>query len=446
MISRLHKFFLLSFITSQTVASCASLTSEMVDITPTSVSLDTPVPLVVSTSTATSSATSPPPIVMPKVKTQCIDSQQENVALDLEGIIVLEKTAHQLNSPLGFDLFDANTKRIIGTNDKGIVTIVSPNKKYVAYTYDTWDSHFIQIMDSDGKIVADFADFTAYSNGVFEAYFNWQSTRQIRIIEENGGFNIYPYLFNPFTQERTSLETDWNGYYQPDIPDPSKVADWKFDSKATSLGYVYGANILYDPTLTRVLYPQDDGVVSLVDTQSETELARANLTDWGRLPSWSPDGEYLAIVNHKGNSDEFYLINRNGSEFERISDFSNEFDFTSILDYTWSPDSSQIAFWLELDQNDVEDGPQSELAILDILTRQATRLCIQGISNNAYEPWAMNHPEPIWSPDGEYIIITQWDDPAAPQNYSVLVIDSLTGAMEKISDNTAPIGWMVNEP
>jgi Tol biopolymer transport system component len=56
----------------------------------------------------------------------------------------------------------------------------------------------------------------------------------------------------------------------------------------------------------------------------------------------------------------------------------------------------------------------------------------------------MNHPEPIWSPDGRYIMFTQWDDPAAPKKYNVLVVDTETGAVEKISENTAPIGWMVN--
>ena len=94
----------------------------------------------------------------------------------------------------------------------------------------------------------------------------------------------------------------------------------------------------------------------------------------------------------------------------------------------------------------MEDGPQSELEILDIPTHQVTRLCIQGISNNAYEPWAMNHPEPIWSPDGKYIMITQWDDPDDRRDYYVLVVDPITGSVEKLSKNTAPIGWMVNEP
>ena len=53
---------------------------------------------------------------------------------------------------------------------------------------------------------------------------------------------------------------------------------------------------------------------------------------------------------------------------------------------------------------------------------------------------------PGWSPDSRYIMITQWDDPVSPKKYSVLVIDPVTGAVETISENTAPIGWMSEEP
>ncbi len=105
-----------------------------------------------------------------------------------------------------------------------------------------------------------------------------------------------------------------------------------------------------------------------------------------------------------------------------------------------------FAFWLNLCPGDLKDGVESELAILDVPSGQVTRLCIQGISTNAYELWTMNYPEPVWSPDGRYIVITQWDDPISPKKYYVLVIDIQTGIIKKISENTAPIGLMINEP
>ena len=223
-----------------------------------------------------------------------------------------------------------------------------------------------------------------------------------------------------------------------------QLIEWKFDEK--SKYNPYGANILYDPTLTRVVYPKDNGVVSLVDAETETELASVRLTDWGRIPSWSPDGEFLTILNREGNTNELYLVSRDGCEFQPITNFAKELGVATITDYTWSPDSTQIAFWLKEEQGELADGEQSELAVIDLSTRQVTRLCIQGISTNAQKPWAMLHPEPVWSPDGKYIMFTQWDDANNPRNFYVLVVDPITGELENISQNTAPIGWVVKGP
>jgi Tol biopolymer transport system component len=148
-------------------------------------------------------------------------------------------------------------------------------------------------------------------------------------------------------------------------------------------------------------------------------------------------------VNRTGTVEDFYLVSRDGKEFQRITDFASEFNFVSIPEYTWSLDNQRIAFWLKLKDDGQQAGAQSELAILDIPTRQVTRLCIQGISSITYESIVMDHPEPIWSPDGRYLMITQWDNPTSPKKYYVLVVDTETGSIEKISENTAPVGWMV---
>jgi Tol biopolymer transport system component len=253
-------------------------------------------------------------------------------------------------------------------------------------------------------------------------------------------------LLNPFTQESASLRTNWDGMYVPKNPSGDKLVDWQFDQHATSISTVYGANILYDPSLTRALFPKEDGVISLVDAESETELVSAQLEDWGKLPSWSPDGQYLSILGQEGNADEFYLISRDGNEFQRITNFSEELDFAFVSASAWSPDSKQIAFWLNTVPGELQDGAQSELAIIDISNRQVTRYCVQGISNYAYEQlWMMRHPEPIWSPGGRYILFTQWHDPKSPKNYDVLVFDPQTGGIRKVSENTSPVGWMSNE-
>jgi hypothetical protein len=376
------------------------------------------------------------------MKTQCVDNAQKSQSLDLPGVIAIEKKNHQLDYHPGFSLMNADSHHIFYTDNLGVVTKISPDEKYIAYSTPIAEKIYIRVLDNNGKLVE---EFHPYYDGLIEDYFSWQNEKQLRIVTSNLN-QVYARLVDPFTQEGTLLKTDWEGAYRPANSYPDLVADWKFDRENTEIGNVYGANVHYDPTLSHILYPKDGGDVALVDVQSGKELAQANFANWGSLPSWSPDGKNLTIINREGAVDNFYLVSRDGERFQRITDFANEFDYVSIPEYTWSPDGQRIAFWLKLEDEGQKDGTQSELAILDIPTRQVTRLCIPGISNFAYEPLSMNHPEPIWSPDGRYIMFTQWDDPAAPKKYSVLVVDTETGAVEKISENTAPIGWMVNEP
>lgn len=436
------------------ISSCAVNSGSIATGTPaasndgliTSSPVNTPVP-------TPTSETMPAPTAepLPAVKIQCANDASGS-RLDLQDVIVLKRPDAKIDFQaadesgqwpdlhVGFFFFDISRRQIIQSINDGRMEQVSPDGIFLAYVYydASGDEKFLGILDANGKVVA---DFLLFIDGSWQSYYNWQNSEKIRLV---AAYNtVETRLLDPITKLHSPLKNDWDDAYSPANPYQDKVADWKFDRMATKTFDVYGANILYDPTLTRVVYPKDDGVVSLVDVETETELASARFTDWGRIPSWSPNGEYLTILNREGNVDEFYLVSRNGGEFQRITNFAKELGFATITDYTWSPDSARIGFWLNMEQDEVADGEQSELAIIDISTRQVTRLCIQGISTNAYDPWAMRHPEPVWSLDGKYIMFTQWDDANNPRNYFVLVVDPITGEWENISQNTAPIGWMV---
>jgi hypothetical protein len=384
----------------------------------------------------------PTPIQLPPIKTQCVDSSKNSQELNLRGVVALNKAAKPDSPNYGFYLLNLKNGNTIKDVNEGLWTQVSPDRKFLAYENLGEDADFLRLLNSNGEMTN---EVKLSFDGKIVSYFNWQNSEQLRILHESIGNKLSAKLLNPFTQKYMTLRTDWKEVYRPSNPFEDKLVQWKFDQHAISATYVYGANILYDQSLTRVLYPKGNGVVSLVDVENETELANAQFQNWGELPSWSPDGQYLSILNHEGNTDEFYLVSRDGREFQKITNFSEVMGLASVLESAWSPDNKKIAFWLNTGESEEVDGAQSELAILDIVSKQVTRLCIQGISNYAYKhQWTMNHPEPIWSPDGRYIMFTQWDDPAAPKKYNVLVVDTETGAVEKISENTAPIGWMVN--
>lgn len=404
--------------------------------TPTAVPENTSTPMLLPTETK------PTPTTLPLIKTQCVGNSTEIQKLDLSGAVAFGNAGKPDSFEFGLFLLDLKNGNTIREVDEGLFAQVSPDGKYLAYKYLKDDMGFLSVLNGRGQTIS---DFESGSGKLRVDFFNWQNPKQLRVLHEGMGNSLSIQLLDSFTQEREPLRTDWNEAYTPKNPYQDKLVQWKFDEKVTEIFFVYGANILYDPSLKRVLYPKDNGVVSLVNVETELELVSAQFEDWGKLPSWSPDGEYLTIVNHEGNADEFYLVSRDGNQFQRITNFSEELDYSSVSESVWSPDSKQIAFWLNTETGEQGDGAQSELAILDIQSRQVTRLCIQGISKNAYHPWTMNHPKPIWSPDAKYIMIAYWDDPASPKKYSVVVVDPISGAVEKVSENTAPIGWMRNE-
>lgn len=441
-----HSAFSIALIATLFISSCTNIDTGISTSIPTVESTDTPttvpentltpIPLPMKTKSASTS--------LATIKTQCVGNSNEIPKIDLEGVVALSKATKLDDAEFGFFLLNLKNRTAIRDIDDGMFMQVSPDRNYLVYKYLKGDTGFLGVLNSNGKTITDF-EFR-FDGQRIVSYFNWQNSEQLRILHEGMENKLLAQLFNPFTQEYAPLRTEWNGVYASKNPYQDKLVEWKFDLHATSAFYVYGANIFYDPSLTRVLYPKDNGVVSLVNVQTEAELASAQFENWGRLPIWSPDGQYLSIVSHEGNADEFYLISRDGNEFQRITNFSEELGVGSVSGSVWSPDSKRITFWLNTEAREQEAGAQSELAILDVATRQVTRLCIQGISVAAVKPWLTGNPEPIWSPDGKYVLFTQWNDPASPQKFYVLVADPVTGAVEKISENTTPIGWMLSDP
>ena len=109
-------------------------------------------------------------------------------------------------------------------------------------------------------------------------------------LDENQG--LYPstlLLLDPFTGERQVLNPDFTGIYG------TPKAGWD--------GW---GGTLYDPTLTRVVYPyigdNDLYTYALWDLQKQKLVATLEAVfagpvsiDWAPMPVWSPDGSHLVV-------------------------------------------------------------------------------------------------------------------------------------------------------
>mgnify|MGYP000390612563 CR=1 FL=1 len=100
-------------------------------------------------------------------------------------------------------------------------------------------------------------------------------------------------------------------------------------------------------------------------------------------PSWSPDGESIALWFWRpGIGNSIYLLNVGSGDMRDIRNFVQ-----TAADLAWSPDSRQIAF------RSIQDDYTAEISLLDVL-QEAT----YNLSQNAATDF-----QPAWSPSGREI-------------------------------------------
>jgi Tol biopolymer transport system component len=173
---------------------------------------------------------------------------------------------------------------------------------------------------------------------------------------------------------------------------------------------------------------------------------RFNLS-WGGIPSWSPDGRYMAYVTGGRANQDIFVMNANGSHTRNLTA-----DSPHDLSPTWSPDSRYIAF------ESLRDG-NWEIYLLDRcetcnaaprnLTRNAaldtspswspdgTRIAFLSTRDGESEIYVMDADganlhrltrssrtdlqPPVWSPDGKHIAFSS----LRPGNWDIYIMDAV---------------------
>ena len=179
-------------------------------------------------------------------------------------------------------------------------------------------------------------------------------------------------------------------------------------------------------------------------------------TDGGRLPTWSPDGRYIAFASWRDGNGEIYVMDSDGSNPRNLTN-------NSALDVSpsWSPDGRHIAFVSE------RDGDR-EIYVMDSDGSNPRRLTNhldwdRGPSwspdgrHIAFTSWRAGNEEiyvmgsdgtnprrltdnsvvevsPTWSPDGRHIAFTSW----RAGNGEIHVMDSDGSNIRRLTDNSAP--------
>ena len=322
------------------LSNCASNNSS----TPSVVAINSPTPSPKATITQTTKPKSDQtqttivtaPAIAPVVE---LNQQCEELTTSTQsnqfGTLLFQKN---FGDPLFFfDLKTGNQKFVPSDQKMKVLDAdVSPNGRWLLYELDPKDGsseyNFI-LADASGNTQKElpFGDW-----GVSSIF--WLNENVVRVATpDNAMTYISNYAFNPFDNIETTLLSNFPGVR-------GKGVDWGIDKSAISLGISKGINIIYDPTLTKAIYPKSgtSGSASLFNLETNQEISTINGSGRTGLPKWSPTGEMFSVIKTTSNlsgegvNDELVIYSSDALEIMRMGYLRQESGAMRIENYSWS--------------------------------------------------------------------------------------------------------------
>ncbi|HSQ17397.1 MAG TPA: hypothetical protein VLM83_06850, partial [Anaerolineales bacterium] len=324
--------------------------------------------------------------------------------------MVLEGTMVLFRYPREYFLYQSRTGDLlpmVQDDDQSITSpIVSPNGMWLAYQRYRPDPHMLIVARADGE-----PNLIIPMENDWGMLLHWLDDQNLIMTRW-----VFPVplvdstiILNPFTGERRDLSPDYPDFYDS-YPPPFWGEDFLL------------IRTIYDPTLSRVVYPKYSDPAAAVLWNLETYEVLAyfeDISQYGESPKWSPSGESLAIIGTEYILGEFrqeiFTISRDG-EKRQLTNLAGEYSDARINNYSWSPDGRSIAFWV--DRIEFSNRTGYYLMVIDVATGAMTNYCVFGGSEHT-------SPEaPIWSPSGELLAVEYLRDDGSA---IIIVVDLING-------------------
>ena len=328
----------------------------------------------------------------------------------LDGVAVLRSlssTVISLNLSL-LNLKDGSSRAIDTSNQSVWDVGVSSDGHALAYSWfnDTASKWESVLVDSTGSIQE-----VAWSSDQEFGFQGWLNDHQIVIVQDSNYVIVDPY-------QNSQLR------FSPlDFPDFNLYHSDFF--------------VAFDPLLSRAIYR--NGKINTLDLSTNTIIAQIK-DGYDRTPivSWQPSGERAAVVttlSSEQNSyilpDEIFIAEKDG-QLKQLTHLYDTFGFVLTIDsLSWSPDGSKIAFWLHDEEGNLT------LMVTDYKTGDAINYCILNVPTASFP---ISIPAPIWSPDGNYLMV---ENRYVTDMNRVLIVDLTKRIAFPIAENANPVGWMV---
>lgn len=377
---------------------------------------------------------SPPPTYNPTtmVGYQCLEKRN---ALPKEagivGTLVLEK---DFGSYFLLDLA-ANKQTSLSSDSQELFSLtISPNHEHILYA---------SCIDTTCKatITSPSAPPITIPDEPFWRSLVWLDNERLAILHDSEPYNS-TIVLNPFTGEKKTVNLLMPNPYYFNTLDNTRIL----------------LNRL-DPTLTRVVYFNTEGVGKIIlwDNVSRKELASlpfivpddpsAPPPDIDYLDGWSPDGSQFVTTSpitftDKSESaaaiEELFSISLDGQVMQ-LTHLGAYYKYVHISKYRWSPDGHFIAFWMQTADNP-DQTPNiviQRFAILDMKNQKVVDYCLPFGSSE----YSTVISPPLWAPNSQQIIIqTHFGDDIWP----VSLLDLANNYFVPISTDLSPVGWLVS--
>jgi len=377
----------------------------------------------------------PTAIVASRETFDCLDvAPSFTFSKNVQGVLALEG----INPATSHSLLEMNT-------GKNVILAEDINDSALSLDHQFLAIHSgarIKIITSDGKPVKSLP-----WDGSWREIASWTTNDTLLISRKGKKINDVDTVdtmvsLNPWTGKITSL--------LPDFPNVYQIYPWPhWDGYSASQTF-------YTPALDKVIYIplSDNGQHEMIlwDLQNQKEL-----TDWQAIvpyvyaPKWEPAGnKFLINVQSEITAledgldqikQDLFLVSNEGKS-TKLTDFSSTYAGTFIGNYNWSPDGRFIAFSVGLSPveypkdysnlRDMTDNP-NRLAVLDTTTGNVTNYCI---------PAGSGLYAPVWSPDGNYLVITDDYYHGFPSKSLVLIFDIKNKVASILAKDALPMGWI----
>jgi Tol biopolymer transport system component len=334
----------------------------------------------------------------------------------LEGVAVLQSLS---STVIGRELSLLNlkdgTSRNIDTANQPVEDVaVSPDRHSLAYSWfnNTTEKWELVLIDSAGELQQ-----VAWSSKSGFFFQDWLNDHQLVIRQD-----VKYLIVDPYQDSQVSIS-------------PSDFPEYNL--------YDLKAFLSFDPLLSRAIY-KSSTEINVLDLNSKA--VRAPLKDgYDRvlIVSWLSSGEKAAVIatlspeqklDNFSLPDEIFIVEKDG-QVRQLTHLFDAFGLPLTIDsLSWSPDGSQIAFWL----HDTEANPT--LMVADYESGNTVDYCVTNVWRTAFP---VRVSQPIWSPDGKYLMV---ENRYASDKNRVLVVDLSNKSAFPIAENASPDGWMVEKP